>query len=72
MEHRCVPRAKNEALARLMDAGNLLFGRIDAVNRLNDWLRINVRIFMRRLVRAALRSRQQRPGHGQICLRAAG
>jgi len=42
-----VPRAKNEALARLMDAGKLLFGRTDAVNRLNDWPRINVRIFMR-------------------------
>ena len=42
-----VPRAKNEALARLMDAGKLLFGRVDAVNRLNDWLQINVRIFMR-------------------------
>ena len=42
-----VPRAKNEALARLMDAGKLLFGRIDAVKHLNHWLKINVRIFMR-------------------------
>ena len=42
-----VPRQKNEVLARLMDAGKLVFGKIESVKRLNEWLRIDVRIYMR-------------------------
>ena len=42
-----VPRAKNEALARLMDAGKLLFGRMDAKEWIGDWLKIEARIFLR-------------------------
>lgn len=42
-----VPRAKNEALARLMDAGKLLFARIEAKQWLGDWLKIDARIFLR-------------------------
>lgn len=42
-----VPRAKNEALARLMDAGKLLFGRIESKAWLGEWLRLDVRIYMR-------------------------
>lgn len=42
-----VPKAKNEALARLLDAGKLLFGRIDTVQHQSHWLRIDVRIYLR-------------------------
>ena len=42
-----VPRAKNEALARLMDAGKLLFGKMEKKSWRGDWLEIQVRIFMR-------------------------
>jgi hypothetical protein len=42
-----VPRAKNEALARLMDAGKLLFARFETKEWQGDWLKIGVRIFLR-------------------------
>ncbi len=42
-----VPRAKNEALARLMDAGKLLFGRLESKEWHGDWLQVGVRIYMR-------------------------
>ena len=44
-----VPRAKNEVLARLMDAGKLLFGRVEAKTTLGDWINISVKVFMRDL-----------------------
>lgn len=42
-----VPRAKNEALARLMDAGKLLFARLEAKSWQGDWLNVEVHIFLR-------------------------
>ncbi len=42
-----VPRQKNEVLARLMDAGKLVFGKIESVKHLDSWMKIGVRIFMR-------------------------
>jgi len=42
-----VPRAKNEALARLMDAGKLLFGRIEGEAWQGEWLKVDIRVFMR-------------------------
>lgn len=42
-----VPRVKNEALARLMDAGKLLFGKLEKKAWVGDWLRIEARIYMR-------------------------
>lgn len=42
-----VPRAKNEALARLMDAGKILFARLEAKEWQGDWLRAEARIFLR-------------------------
>ena len=42
-----VPRVKNEALARLMDAGKLLFGKIENKYWQGDWLQIEARIYMR-------------------------
>ena len=42
-----VPRQKNEILARLMDAGKLVFGKIESIRDINEWLKIDVMIFMR-------------------------
>ncbi len=42
-----VPRAKNEALARLMDAGKLLFGRLESKEFQGNWLKAGIRIFLR-------------------------
>jgi hypothetical protein len=42
-----IPRAKNEALARLMDAGKVLFARLDSKEWHGDWLRAEMRVFMR-------------------------
>jgi hypothetical protein len=44
-----VPREKNEILARLMDAGKLIIGRLEAKEWLGSWLRIQVRVFMREM-----------------------
>jgi hypothetical protein len=42
-----VPRVKNEALARLMDAGKLLFGKIESKQWKGDWLQMEAHIYMR-------------------------
>ncbi len=42
-----VPRAKNEVLARLMDAGKLIFGKLEDKNWIGDWLKLDIRVFMR-------------------------
>jgi hypothetical protein len=42
-----VPRAKNEALARLMDAGKLFFAKLESKAWQGDWLKAAVRIYLR-------------------------
>jgi len=42
-----VPREKNEILARLMDGGKLVFGKIESKQWINNWLKIDIKIFMR-------------------------
>lgn len=42
-----VPRDRNEILARLMDAGKLIFARLEGKQWKGDWLRIKARVFMR-------------------------
>ena len=42
-----VPRVKNEALARLMDAGKLLFAKVESKAWQGDWLRVEVRVYLR-------------------------
>jgi hypothetical protein len=42
-----VPRAKNEVLARLMDAGKLLFGKLETKEWMDNWLKLDVRVYMR-------------------------
>ncbi len=41
-----VPRAKNEILARLMDAGKLLYGTIYEKSYENEWLKITMQIYL--------------------------
>lgn len=44
-----VPKAKNEVIARLMDAGKLIFGRLEEKQWFEAWLRLDIRVFMRDL-----------------------
>jgi hypothetical protein len=44
-----IPRAKNEPLARLMDAGKFLLAKLMEKSRENRWLKIDVQIIMREL-----------------------
>ena len=44
-----VPRRKNEVLARLMDGGKLLYGKILKKEIVNDWVNIRIKVFMRDL-----------------------
>lgn len=41
-----VPRAKNEILARLMDAGKLLYGTIYEKQYEDEWLKITMQIYL--------------------------
>ncbi len=42
-----VPRRDNMIFARLMDAGKLLLGKIETVEMLGEWVRIDIKIFLR-------------------------
>ncbi len=42
-----LPRDKNEVPARLMDAGKLLFGKLEAKEWKGKWLKVKLRVFMK-------------------------
>ena len=42
-----IPRVKNEAVARLMDAGKLLFGKVEAKHWRGPWLDVALRVHLR-------------------------
>lgn len=42
-----VPKSKNEVLARLMDAGKLIFGRVEEKEKVDDWIKISIKVFMK-------------------------
>jgi hypothetical protein len=42
-----VPKDKNEVIARLMDAGKMIFGKIEQKEWQGKWLKIDVRVYMR-------------------------
>ena len=44
-----VPQERNEILSRLMDAGKLLFGRLDEKNWVDRWLRLDIQVYLRDL-----------------------
>lgn len=42
-----VPRVNNEILARLMDAGKLVYGKVKRKEWIGDWVKIEVEVFLR-------------------------
>ena len=44
-----VPQEKNEILSSLMDAGKLLFGRLDEKDWVGRWLRLDIQVYLRDL-----------------------
>jgi hypothetical protein len=42
-----IPKNKNETIARLMDAGKAFFGVIEAKEWEGNWLRIEVKVFLK-------------------------
>ena len=42
-----IPRKNNEILARLMDAGKIVFGKIEKKKWRDDWLKIKIKVYMR-------------------------
>ena len=44
-----VPQEKNEVLSNLMDAGKLLFGRLNEKTWVDDWLKLDIQVYLRDL-----------------------
>ena len=44
-----VPQEKNEVLSKLMDAGKLLFGCLDEKSWVDDWLKLDIQVYLRDL-----------------------
>ena len=44
-----LPQERNEILSRLMDAGKLLFGRLDEKSWMGTWLRLDIQVYLRDL-----------------------
>ena len=44
-----VPQEKNEVLSNLMDAGKLLFGKLNEKNWVDNWLKLDVQVYLRDL-----------------------
>lgn len=42
-----VPRNRNEVIARLMDAGKLVFGKVEKKEQESSWIKISIKVFMR-------------------------
>lgn len=41
-----VPRERNEVLAHLLDAGKVVFGRLEAKKWVGNWLKLEIRVFL--------------------------
>lgn len=41
-----LPRSKNETIARLMDAGKIIFGSLHSKSWKDDWLELKVHVFL--------------------------
>ena len=44
-----VPQEKNEVLSNLMDAGKLLFGKLNKKTWVDNWLKLDVQVYLRDL-----------------------
>ena len=44
-----IPQNKNEVLARLMDAGKLIFGKIENKKWIGHWLKLDIKVYLREI-----------------------
>ncbi len=44
-----IPQTKNEVLARLLDAGKLIFGKIDYKSWKGEWLKLDIKVYLREI-----------------------
>ena len=44
-----MPKDKNEVLSNLMDAGKLIFGKLIEKDWVDDWLKLDVQLYLRDL-----------------------
>jgi hypothetical protein len=42
-----VPRVNNEILANLMDAGKLVFGKLEQKSWFGEWLKVTIKVYLR-------------------------
>ena len=42
-----IPRNKNEILSRLMDAGKLLYGKVKNKEKIGDWIKIEMEVYLK-------------------------
>lgn len=42
-----IPRDKNEILSRLMDAGKLVYGKVKNKEKIGEWVKIEMEVFLR-------------------------
>ncbi|MEI6089048.1 MAG: HIRAN domain-containing protein [bacterium] len=42
-----IPKEKNEILANLLDAGKLIFGKLEHKQWLGDWLKLKIKVYLR-------------------------
>lgn len=42
-----IPKDKNEILSRLMDAGKLLYGKVKTKEKIGEWIKIEMEVFLR-------------------------
>lgn len=44
-----VPQKRNEVIARLMDGGKLIFGKVESKRQIGKWIQIRVKVYLRDL-----------------------
>lgn len=42
-----IPRDKNEILSRLMDAGKLVYGKVKTKEKIGDWIKIEMEVYLK-------------------------
>ena len=42
-----VPRANNEILSRLMDAGKLVYGKVKSKEKIDSWVKIEMEVYLK-------------------------
>lgn len=42
-----IPKDKNEILSRLMDAGKLVYGKVKRKEKIGEWVKIEMEVFLR-------------------------